>query len=85
MNTANVYNVDALRAKLTQPDEYQKQLERQNNGEPCKHCDSSFGHRRHCPLINRQSAEAASFTAGNYSEADRVAAHGLGVVLEAHK
>ncbi len=65
MNAENVYNVDALRAKLTQqPDEYQKQLERQNNGETCEHCGAHFGHRSHCGLINRNAGEAKRIAEG---------------------
>lgn len=62
---AEVYNVDVLRAKLTnQPDEYQKQLDRQNNGEPCEHCGAHFGHRGHCGLINRNAGEAKRIAEG---------------------
>lgn len=75
-------NVENLRRKLTHPaDAYQAALELQNQGSVCPHCSSPSGHRGFCPLINRQSAEAASFTAGNYSEQDRIIAHGLGVAL----
>lgn len=78
----NSYDVDNLRSKFGRSqDEYQKQLERQNSGETCEHCSAHFGHRGHCPLINRQSAEAASFVAGTYTEQDRIIAHGLGIIL----
>lgn len=55
-------------------DAYAKQLARQNDGLYCEHCGSLSGHKVFCPLINRESAEAASFVAGNYSEADLKAA-----------
>lgn len=65
-------NVNFLRGKLIGKgaDQYQKELERQNSGERCNHCGSDSGHYAYCPLINRQSAEAASFVDSQFSEFD---------------
>jgi hypothetical protein len=46
----------------------------------CIHCHAAYGHKIYCPLINRQSAEAASSLL-TPTEADRIFAHALGVQL----
>jgi hypothetical protein len=76
----NPYDVTFLRRKTARSDAYAEQLANQNQGERCEHCNSLSGHYRHCPLINREAAEAKSILT-NPSEADKIAAHGLGVVL----
>lgn len=61
-------------------DEYTVQLERQNNGLPCTHCNAPQGHFKFCPLICRETAEARSAIAGGRPQ-DKIIAHGLGVAL----
>ena len=46
----------------------------------CEHCHAAYGHKASCPLINRNVAEARS-AFSNPSEADRIHAHALGVIL----
>ncbi len=57
----------------------------QNNGGVCKHCGSALGHYASCPLLNRESAEVVSAVlsqeALKYTEADKIIAHGMGVIL----
>jgi hypothetical protein len=80
-------NVNFLRSRLLArdvhagADAYTRQLARQNSGLTCEHCDCETGHKVHCPLINREAAEAASFARSEPSEADRIAAHGFGISL----
>ena len=47
-------------------------------GDGCTHCHSPYGHYIQCPTINRASAKAHSL---QYSQADSIIAHGLGVDL----
>jgi hypothetical protein len=62
-------------------DAYAQELANQNEGLPCKHCSSRFGHYSVCPLICRETAEAHSVALGNVTEADRIIARGWGVAL----
>ncbi len=48
--------------------------------ENCPHCKAEWGHFLHCPLINRESAEAHS-RLFKPTEADKIAAHALGIEL----
>lgn len=48
----------------------------QNEGRPCIHCGSRFGHYSVCPLINREVAEARSAT---LSKGDEIVLYALGV------
>lgn len=49
--------------------------------ENCPHCKAEWGHFIQCPLINRTAAEARSRQV-NPTEADRIAAHALGITLD---
>ena len=51
----------------------------QNEGKPCPHCGSRFGHYGHCPSINAHTAEYARALQVGLSEPDAIALHGLGV------
>ncbi len=44
----------------------------------CIHCHAAYGHTISCPLLNRESAEAASCQP---TEAVRIYAHALGVAI----
>lgn len=50
-------------------------------GDNCEHCHASYGHHSHCPLLNRNTAEALSALNGNASAEDLLHAHALGVQL----
>lgn len=77
----NWQQIEFLRDKLTQPDRYADALAAQNLGGECPHCYSESGHFNYCPLINRESAEAHSIALNQFTEADRIVLHGLGVAL----
>jgi hypothetical protein len=62
-------------------DAYAQELARQNEGLPCKHCFSRFGHYSHCGLINRNVGEAQRASQGEYTVQDKIIAHALGVQL----
>lgn len=47
----------------------------------CPHCQSWAGHFFHCPLINREMAEAKAAEVGHFTDVDKIIAHGLGVQL----
>lgn len=81
-------NIEFLRNRLiardihaTTPDKYVAAQREQNAGRPCPSCNSVSGHYAVCPLINRETAEAVSFVAGEYTEGDRISARGLNVIL----
>jgi hypothetical protein len=57
-------------------DRYWQALKVQNEGGTCADCGADSGHFGHCPLINRNTAEAHSKT---LSEGDSILLHGLGV------
>lgn len=56
--------------------EYSEITHAQNLGVPCPHCDCTSGHFGHCPLINREVAEASSAT---LSTTDHQYLYALGV------
>lgn len=73
-------------------EDYNKQLERQNKGGVCEHCGSALGHYGTCLLLNRgvkyeakPVVELAPGFVPQFSEADHIAAHALGVSLEDKK
>jgi hypothetical protein len=49
--------------------------------EDCPYCHARYGHLRFCPTLNPRTKEAWMLTHGLASKADRVRAHGIGVVL----
>jgi hypothetical protein len=57
-------------------DRYAQALQAQNEGGVCPDCRSALGHFSHCPLLNRNVAEAQSAT---LSESDTLHAHALGI------
>lgn len=69
-----ITHVDTLSAPVSDRLEYSEET-------GCAHCLAAYGHKVFCPLINRETAEAWSAFNGNASEADRIAAHGLGIKL----
>ena len=83
---SNAYEqLDVIRRKLlsvrtASTDEYQKQLERQNNGLLCEHCAATSGHFSVCPLINREVGEIKRIAeGGSLSEEDANILYALGV------
>jgi hypothetical protein len=46
----------------------------------CVHCHAAYGHTIQCPLLNRAVAEIRS-ALFSPTEADKIAAHGLGIIL----
>jgi len=70
-------------------------LRLQNEGHGCPYCNSTSGHFFHCVTINPEIAAALAeltsiasrpddrleIPAGSFTEADKIIAHGLGVIL----
>lgn len=50
--------------------EYARVLTLQNQGKPCPHCESPFGHYNVCPLLNRNVAEARAAEGLNKPDVD---------------